>query len=79
MTQNNEGLAYTPEEVRAAEAQEQAELNASQKAYLQQRVVTLRVQNNRLSAEVEDLKAELERMRTTLPAVAPGGEGPGTD
>lgn len=62
MSQNSpeeSNAAFTKDEVERAESQEQAELNASQKAYLQQRVVALRVQNNRLRAEVERLKAEL--------------------
>lgn len=62
MTQNldpEESTAPRQDEVKLAESQEQAELNAAQKAYLQQRVVTLRVQNNRLEALVETLRSEL--------------------
>jgi hypothetical protein len=47
------------EEVTLAETQEQSELNASQNAYLKRRVVILRLQNNRLQAEIEKLKEQL--------------------
>lgn len=80
MTSNAEatqGSDYSNDEVATAESQEQEELNAAQKAYLQRRVVTLRVQNNRLQSEVDRLRLELDRMNALLPAAAPGGEGSG--
>lgn len=44
------------EEISLAEAQEQAQLNAVQNTHLKRRVVVLRLQNNRLQAEVERLR-----------------------
>lgn len=51
------------EEVAAAESSEQAQLNASQNAYLLKRVVLLRVRNNRLQKQLDEALAELESIR----------------
>lgn len=58
--QNNN---VSQEEVSLAEAAEQAALNDSQKSYLLKRVVLLRVQNNRLQADLQAALQELEQLR----------------
>lgn len=49
----------TQEEVAQAEADEQREFANAQTKYLNQRIVILRVQNNRLQAEVDRLTRAL--------------------
>lgn len=65
MTQNQPESSpqYTTEEVRAAEAVEQASLSASQNKYLTGRVVVLRVQVNRLEKELSELRLRLHELQ----------------
>lgn len=55
--------AYSEEEVRAAEAAEQAALSASQNKYLTNRVVALRAQIGRLERENSELRLELHSLQ----------------
>lgn len=57
---------YSQEEVSLAESQEQNELQAAQNAHLRQRVVLLRVQRNRLQAELDNAQAELRELRPEM-------------
>lgn len=50
----------TADEVSAAESQEQRELEQAQQAHLKNRVVLLRMQVNRLEAELADMRGRLE-------------------
>lgn len=61
----------TQEEIAAAESAEQAQLNASQNAYLLKRVVLLRIRTNKLQRELEEARAELETLR---PKPEPGDD-----
>lgn len=60
-------IEVSKEEISLAEAQEQAELNAAQNSHLKRRVVVLRLQHNRMMAQLEQLKTELERLQALLP------------
>lgn len=69
MTQNPPAVVednYSQEEVSLAESQEQNELQAAQNAHLRQRVVLLRVQRNRLQAELDAAQAELRELRPEM-------------
>lgn len=65
MTQNAQAQpdAYSEEEVRAAEAAEQAALSKSQNQYLTRRVVALRAQIGRLERENSELRLELHNLQ----------------
>lgn len=54
------------EEVSLAEAQEQAELNAAQSAHLKRRVVVLRLQKNRLQAELDAAQVQIRELKERL-------------
>lgn len=79
MTQNSSGdenKSLVQEEIALAESQEQAELNAATKAYLQKRVVALRVENNRLQTQLDGIRVELD---VVLEQNAAGSESPDPD
>lgn len=61
----------TQEEIQAAEHAEQAQLNASQNAYLLKRVVLLRIRTNKLQRQLEEAQAELATLR---PPEEPGSD-----
>lgn len=66
------------EEVSLAESQEQAELAAAQSAHLKRRVVVLRLQKNRLAAELEAAQVQIRELKERLGDGAdegPAGEG----
>lgn len=54
------------EEVSLAESQEQAELAAAQGAHLKRRVVVLRLQKNRLTAELEAAQVLIRELKERL-------------
>lgn len=64
--------AISQDEVNAAEAAEQAQLSASQNAYLLKRVVLLRIRSNKLQRQLEEALVELETLRVVT-------ETPGSD
>jgi hypothetical protein len=53
---------YSQEEVQLAESQEQNELVSAQNAHLRRRVVVLRVEKNRIQAELEVAQAKLREL-----------------
>lgn len=71
------------EEVSLAESQEQAELAAAQSAHLKRRVVVLRLQKNRLAAELEAAQVQIRELKERLgdgdDDNGPSEEGPPSD
>lgn len=61
----------TEEEVRAAEATEQAALADSQSKYLTGRVVVLRIQVNRLEKELAETRLKLHELQAVGTTEAP--------
>lgn len=67
--QEAESNEVPPEEVHLAESQEQSEFLAAQNTYLKRRAVVLRLQINRLKAEVESLRDQLPKDAEEGPSV----------
>lgn len=67
-------MEISPEEVRAAESAEQAELTKAQNTHLTRRVVILRVQLDRFRQEAALAKAQVEELKAKLAEYEPEEE-----